>query len=130
MDEELNLTGFHKIHQFGGSLIVAVFWNPETNEEHRFVVRDYDYGDSSRDRDELYNMPIDQEYRRKYLRARKVIQPGDLVEVYKGRKVPIGTRGIVTSMRDVCNKYGGVMAVYVRLDNGASTNVLNCRLVD
>ena len=42
----------------GGSYVTAEFYNPTTGETRSECVRDYDYGDCSRDNDELYNMPF------------------------------------------------------------------------
>ena len=49
------MEGFFKVKQSGGSYVVAVFYNPYTGETRSECVRDYDYGDCSRDNDELYN---------------------------------------------------------------------------
>ena len=84
------MEGFFKVKQSGGSYVVAVFYNPYTGETRSECVRDYDYGDCSRDNDELYNMPIDEEVRSLWLHSQGQILAGDTVEVFKGRKVPRG----------------------------------------
>lgn len=120
--------GFKKVAQSGGSYVVATFYNVLTGETKTACVRDYDYSDCSRDNDELYNMPIDEEVRRLWLHSQGHILEGDTVEVVKGRKVKIGTVGKVTGKRDIKDRYGRLVAVYVILDTGESTNVANCIL--
>jgi len=93
------MEGFFKVDQSGGSYVTAEFYNPTTGETRSECVRDYDYGDCSRDNDELYNMPIDKEVRTLWLHSRGQILAGDTVEVVKGRKVPRGTIATVKSIR-------------------------------
>ena len=50
------MQGFFKVDQRGGSYVVAQFYNPDTGETRSECVRDYDYGDCSRDKDDLYDM--------------------------------------------------------------------------
>ena len=120
--------GFFKVYQSNGSYVTATFFNPETKEEYSELVRDYDYDDCSRDNDELYYMEIDENAKRAWKHHHGVIQVGDVVEVFKGRKIPVGTKGIVVKEREVRNCYWQWFADYIVLDNGASLNVANCRL--
>ena len=117
----------------GGTYVTALFWNPDTKETKSVCVRDYDYADCSRDNDELYHMAINEEMRKSYYAyvAHSVGRAveGDLVEVYKGRKVPKGTRGIVVNIKAITDRYGRWVADYVYLDNGYKTNMDNCKLV-
>ena len=55
---------------------------------------------------------------------------GDKVEVFKGRKVPIGYTGTVTKIYDWKDLYGRVQATYVILDYTFKTNINNCRRVE
>ena len=123
------LEGFQKVAQSGGSYVVATFFNPETKETDTRCVRDYDYADCSRDNDELYYMPIDEEARRLYLRHMGVISAGDTVKVVKGRKVPVGTVAVVEKLYDWKDQYGRTQTTYAVLDNGMKTSVGNCVLV-
>lgn len=120
---------FYKVAQSGGSFIVATFFNPETNEVKTEVVRDYDYADCSRDNDELYYMPIDEDARRAFLRFNGVVSIGDTVKVVKGRKVPIGTIAEVVDIRDWKDQYGRVQTRYAYLSNGMKTSTSNCEIV-
>ena len=52
---------FYKVAQSGGSFVVAILFDPETKETKDVVARDYDYADCSRDNDEVYYMPINEE---------------------------------------------------------------------
>jgi len=118
--------GFFKVEQSGGSFITATFFNPETKEEFSQCVADAD--EPRRDDWELYQMDVDKDAKRAWKHHHGVIQVGDVVEVFKGRKIPVGTKGIVVKEREVRNCYGQWVADYVVLDNGASLNVANCRL--
>lgn len=119
---------FYKVDQGAGTYIVATFFNPTTGESYRKCVRDYDYADCSRDNDELYYMPINEEARRAYRHSLGHILEGDEVEVVKGLKVKIGTTGTVKRIRAVYDHYGRWVADYAVLEDGQSTNITNCKL--
>lgn len=119
---------FRKVAQKGGTYVVATFVDTNTWEVKTECVRDYDYSDGSRDNDDLYFMPIDEEAKWMWLHHNGVIQVGDEVEVVKGKKVPIGTVGKATKVYDVYDKYKRWVAKYVAMDNGYKTNVDNCKL--
>ena len=121
--------GFYKVSEQGGSFVTATFFNPVTEEYYTKCVRDYDYADGSRDDDEAYFMQIDETARKAWLKKWGIIEEGDVVEVFKGRKVPIGTVAKVTKIYDWKDCYGRVQATYAVLDNGMKTSVYNCRLV-
>lgn len=123
------MDGFFKIAQNGGTYVVATFYNPDTNEIKTQCVRDYDYADASRDNDELYYMDIDEEVRRKYLRFKGIIQVGDTVEVFKGRKVPIGTVAEVKEIKPYYDHYHRHIADYAYFTDGQRTNIDNCKLI-
>ena len=123
------MEGFFKVKQSGGSYVVAVFYNPYTGETRSECVRDYDYGDCSRDNDELYNMPIDEEVRSLWLHSQGQILAGDTVEVCKGRKVPKGTIATGKSIRPYYDRYGRWVADYAYFTDGQRTNIENCRLL-
>ena len=121
--------GFYKVSQNGGTYVTALFVNPETWEDYLVCVRDYDYGDCSRDNDELYYMPIDEEVAELYRKHIGIIAAGDTVEVYKGRKVPIGTVAKVARVYDWRDCYGRTQATYAVFEDGRKTSVYNCRIV-
>ena len=121
---------FYKVRQTGGTYVVAYFFNPVTKEAFSECVRDYDYSDGSRDNDELYDMPINEEAAHLWRRHNGVISVGDTVEVVKGRKVPVGTVGTVVSMFDYRDRYGRTVTRYAVLDNGQKTSVSNCKIID
>lgn len=128
--KDYGLDGFKKIGQEGGTFIVATFWNEKTNEIQTKCVRDYDYSDCSRDIDELYYMPIDEDASKKYGHSIGLIFDGDFIEVFKGRKVPIGTVAKVKKIYAVKDKYNRWVADYALLENGMRTNVNNCRYIE
>lgn len=121
--------GWRKIHQSGGSFVVARLYNVKTGEEASLCVRDYDYSDGSRDCDEWYNAEIDQEAYIAYCRKHGIVYPGASVMVVKGRKIPLGTVGIVEKIRKVLDRYGRHVADYAVFSDGKSTNVENCVLM-
>ena len=127
VDFDLNV--FKKVDEICGSLVIAIFWNPETGEEKHETVRDYDYFDLSRDNDELYNMRIDQDARIQWLHSRGVILEGDTVEIFKGRKFPKGTIKKVRKIYPFKDKYRRWIADYAYFEDGTKCNVANCRLI-
>ena len=121
--------GFFKVKQDGSTFIYATFFNPTTGEEFSECVRDYDYSDGSRDNDELYYMPIDEDVRRQWMHHHGVILEGDIIQVVKGRKVPVGTVATVRKKYPFNDKYGRFCTMYLYLDNGMKTNIDNCIMV-
>lgn len=130
MLQNFDLTGFFKVAESGGTFVTNTFYNPTTGETVSGCVRDYDYSDRSRDLDELYNLPIDEANRVKWLHSRGQILTGDVVQVVKGRKVPLGTVGKVYKMYPYHDKYGRKVADYVCIEGGYRTNVNNCILFE
>lgn len=126
---DLLCNGFKKVVESSGTLVTAGFYNPSTDEFMQTVVRDYDYADCSRDKDDLYDMEIDKETERIYRHAKGEILENDLVMVLKGRKVPVGTVGTVKKIYPYKDKYGRIVAYYAYMDNGYKTNVDNLGLV-
>ena len=126
---DYNLDGFKKIRQNGGTYVTATFWNEITGEVKTLCVRDYDYDDCSRDIDELYYMPVDEEAEKKHGHTIGCLYAGDTVEVFKGRKVPVGTIAEIEKIYAVKDRYGRWVADYALLSNGMRTNIDNCRLV-
>ena len=121
--------GYFKVAESGGTFVVGTFFNPVTKDSYTEVLRDYDYADGSRDNDELYYMEINEEARRAWKHCNGQILEGDMVMVCKGRKVPIGTHGIVKRIVPYKDRYGRIQAYYAYLDNDIKVNVDNCILV-
>lgn len=124
-----NLSGFFKVAQTGGSFVVATFYNPDTNEIKTGCVRDYDYSDGSHDNDELYYMPVNEDIARKYHHFLGRILVGDTVKVIKGRKLPVGTIGVVDRFWDYKDRYGRTQTRYIVFSDGTKTNIDNCELI-
>lgn len=121
---------FYKVNEDGGTFVTADFYNPITKESKHEVVRDYDCSDGSRDNDELYYMPINEDVRRIWLHDRGIIQVDDLIEVVKGRTIPHGTIARVIDKKPYKDRYGRTQAIYIYLDNGKKINEDNCRLAE
>ena len=120
---------FYKVSESGGTFVTGIFYNPVTNEEKHEVLRDYDYADCSRDNDELYYMPINDEAKYLWLHNKGVIQINDTIEVIKGRTIPHGTIAKVIDKKPYKDRYGRIQAIYIYLDNGKKINEDNCRLL-
>lgn len=120
---------FYKVAQEGGSYVVAYFFNPVTKEEKSCCVRDYDYFDCSRDKDELYYMAIDENVRKIYMHFHGIILVGDTVEIVRGRKIPHGTVAKVVKIYDWRDCYGRTQATYAVFEDGRKTNINNCKLL-
>lgn len=120
---------FYKVEQSGGTFVTGTFFNPVTKEEKREVLRDYDYADCSRDNDELYFLPIDKEVQKVWMHHHGQIVAGDTVEVVKGRKLPIGYKGIVKEIKPFRDKYGRTQCHYAYFTDGSKTNIDNCKLI-
>lgn len=118
--------GFYKVAQTGGSFVVATLYNPTTDEVKSVVARDYDYGDCSRDNDEVYEAAIDEAVSRLYQHKLGMILVGDTVEVVKGRKVAKGTIATVEAVKPVYDRYNRWVADYLYFTDGQRTNVENC----
>lgn len=120
--------GYYKVKQEGGSYVVATIFNPETGDEKTMCVRDYDYSDCSRDNDEIYEMPINENARKAWMHKHGAILKGDRIRVFKGRKVKVGTIATVTDIKPYKDMYGRVLTMYAYLDTGERTSIANCEL--
>lgn len=129
---------FYKVNQEGGSYVVGLFVNPITWETKRETLRDYDYDDGRNDNDELYYMPIDEEVKEAYRKHLALTSgddggwfaaPGDVVEVFKGRKIPVGTVAKVARLWEYKNSYGRLLTRYAVFEDGRKTSVDNIRVI-
>ena len=125
--------GFKKVSESGGCYVTARFFNPETGEEYSSCVRDYDNSDGSRDDDEAYYAPIDEEALKLWKRKHGIVSVGDCVKVVRGRKLPIGRIGIVTRIYDWKDMYGRVQTRYCEFSDGYGetlrTSLANVELI-
>lgn len=132
--EEMLLQGFYKIRHNGGTFVTGLFFNPFTLETGTKVLRDYDYSDGSRDNDSLYYMPINYEVEKIFAHLLGWLFKGDLVEVFKGRKVPKGTTGTITGFRYWKDCYGRIQTTYALIHTSTGedvkTSITNCRLLN
>lgn len=127
-----NYKGFYKISERGGTYVTAVFYNPTTNEIFETCVRDYDYYDGSRDNDELYYMPINDEAMVACQHAYGHFVAGDKVIIARGRKM-VGETKTVKEIYDfvpsACAgyKYKSKYATeYARFTDGTKCATKNC----
>ena len=125
----VDMEGWAKIAQDGGTFVTGKFWNSQLKETVSLVLRDYDYGDCSRDNDYLYYMRVDEEAVRDYKRFKGIVQDGDTVKVIKGRTLPKGFTGTVKEIYPVNDRYGRLVAYYARFTTGEKINVTNVEIV-
>lgn len=126
-----NYNGFYKVAEDNGGVCVATFFNPDTKEHFSKIVWDID-NDRLLDDEEiqiLRFLPIDEAVRREYMHYNGVILVGDTVEVFKGRKLPKGYKGIVKAIKPFRDCYGRWQADYIYFEDGQKTNYNNCKLV-
>ena len=125
--------GFYLVNTDGFSVTYGTFFNPTTKE--RFTKRIWDNDDwrveNEPEVQALRALPRpDETVMKAYYRFIGKIQVGDLVEVYKGRKVPRGYKGVVVKIWNWRDQYGRSQTTYVNFADGQKTNIDNCRLVE
>lgn len=125
--------GFYLVNTDGFSVTYGTFFNPTTKE--RFTKRIWDNDDwrveNEPEVQALRALPRpDETVMKAYYRFIGKIQVGDLVEVYKGRKVPKGYKGVVVKIWNWRDQYGRSQTTYVNFADGQKTNIGNCRLVE
>ena len=125
-----NYKGFYKVNEDNGGVCVGTFWNPETKESFSKITWDIDrpYISDDEEIEILRYLPINKEVRSAWLHYNGIIQINDVVEVVKGRKVPIGTIAKVIDKKPYKDIYGRTQAIYLYFDNGMKTNENNCVL--
>ncbi len=137
------INGFVKVNSWvDGSFTRCELWNPETTEHMVVIADDAEY------------MPGDSPFvKPEYLNADKmtsfdgsddiraawetwhyndclkngVIIEGMTVEVFKGRKYPIGTIAKVDRFYDVYDRYGRLVADYILTTDGKRIPKQNCK---
>lgn len=126
-----NYKGFYKVAENNGGVCVGTFYNPDTKEVFSKITWDIDrpYINDNEEVEILRYLTIDKDMRYQWLHENGVVQIGDTIKVYKGRKVPIGTIAKVKDIKPYYDRYHRWQADYVYLDNGMKTNINNCVLV-
>lgn len=118
--------GFRKIGQrLSGGVVWVAMWNPETKSRIEVPVEDYEYqyGDGPfvapavaeyglGELERLHDADIDDDALRDFNIHEGVVFKGAEVRVDRGRKVPVGTVGVVSRIRDVHDRYGRPVATY------------------
>ncbi len=127
-----NYEGFYLVKTEGFSVSYGTFFNPTTKEKFERCIWDIDDPRVENEPEvrALRALPRSDAAARAYWRHVGKIQVGDLVEVYKGRKVPKGYRGVVVKIWDWRDCYGRSQTTYVNFADGQKTNISNCRLVE
>lgn len=124
--------GWRLVARDGGTFVTGTLFNVLTKESEGIVMADFDRWDPFEGREgaDWYDAPIDNDARREWCRVRGVITDGLVAKVVKGRKVPVGFTGTVARVRKVYDRYDRWVANYAVFEDGTSTNVNNCVLVD
>lgn len=127
------------VDKSGINFLIATLYDTETEVEEKVIYEDgdYPYGESpflSRkytlaQLDEISKTPIDKDARHAWLKKHGIISVSDTVEVIKGRKLPIGTRGTVVNMWDFTDRFGRTQTNYAKLDSGVSISIENLKIV-
>ena len=126
-----NYNGFYKVKEDGFGVSTGTFFNPVTLESFSKIVWDIDNDWLLFDEEIqiLRNLPINEEVQRIWKHHNGEILIGDTVEVFKGRKMPIGYVGIVEKIKPFHDRYGRWQANYIYFADGQKTNYNNCKLI-
>ena len=119
---------FYKVSHNGGMFVTGVIFNPVTKEHELLKLADFD-DDRIGVCSEWYDEPIDEEAARAWSRHLGIVSVGDTVEVYRGRKIPVGTVAKVARLQNWRDVYGRLQTVYAVFTDGRRTSVDNCRIV-
>lgn len=125
--------GFYLVKTDGFSVTYGTFFNPVTKECFKKRIWDNDdwQVENEPEVQALRMLPhANEAVMKAYNRFIGKIQVGDLVEVYKGRKVPKGYRGVVVKIWEWHDCYGRGQTTYVNFSDGQKTSISNCRLVE
>ena len=124
--------GWRLVARDGGTFVTGVLFNVVTGEDAHVVLADYDRWDPFEGREDAdwYDKAVDMDARKAWHKKNGVLDAGLTARVVKGRKVPIGYTGVVARIRKIYDRYGHHVANYAVFEDGTSTNVDNCVLVD
>lgn len=125
-----NYNGFYKVNIDNGGVCVCTFFNPDTLESFQKITWDIDNDRLLEDEkiQILRYLPLNENIRRIWQHHNGIILVGDTVQVYKGRKMPIGYIGKVKTIRPFYDRYGRWQANYIYFEDGQRTNTNNCKL--
>lgn len=126
-----NYNGFYKVAEDNGGVCVGTFFNPDTKESFSKITWDIDrpYINDDDEVETLRYLPINHEVKRVWLHHIGRILVGDTVEVFKGRKIPIGYIGVVEDIKPFYDRYHRWQADYIYFKDGKRTNYNNCKLI-
>lgn len=132
------LKGYSKIKVSGGSLSAHYFYNANTKHFISIITDDQEYGYRGgltsqeftwEELDLIEKIEIDQEVLKIYNFDQNIIAEGQLVEVVKGRKMPIGYKGIIKKIYPYKDKYGRVQSYTAYFGDGNKTNIDNLKII-
>lgn len=124
------LTGFILVNVDNGRVTTATLWNMFTDEVCTFVA--YDVDRDANPYAGVLGMGLfggSREVERMWRRSCGLITEGDEVEVFKGRKYPVGLRVTVKEFYTYRDHYGRERATYVVATTGERIPLGNCKLV-
>lgn len=126
-----NYNGFYKVAENNGGVCVGTFFNPDTMEHFSKITWDIDndrllYDDEIQ---ALRFLPVNEDIRKIWMHHNGQILIGDIVEVVKGRKIPIGYIGAVENIKPFYDRYHRWQADYIYFADGKKTNYNNCKLI-
>lgn len=127
-----NYNGFYKVAEDNGGVCVGTFFNPDTKESFSRITWDIDrpYINDDEEVEILRYLPINDTVRKIWMHHNGRILIGDTVEVFKGRKIPIGYIGVVEDIKPFYDRYHRWQADYIYFADGKRTNYNNCKLVN
>lgn len=124
------IEGYYKVETryYADGCTRAVFFNPITYKQEIVLVEDKRDFTRKLCMIVFFEEPINDDVRKIWL-IHKPIEIGDSVEVVKGKTVKKGTRGKVSDIYPIYNKYKKEVARYVEIDGIYNISVDNCKLV-
>ena len=126
-----NYNGYYKVAENNGGVCVGYFFNPNTKEAFSKITWDIDrpYINDDEITEILRYLPINEDVKKIWMHHNGKILVGDTVEVFKGRKIPIGYIGVVKNIKPFYDRYGRWQADYIYFVDGQKTNYDNCKLI-
>ena len=132
------LKEYSKIKEGSGSLSTHYFYNAKTKHLLHIITDDKEYGYREgltsqeftwEELDLIEKTPINKEALKIYNFDNNIIMEGQLVEVVKGRKMPIGYKGIIKKIYPYKDRYGRVQIYTAYFEDGQKTNIDNLKIL-